>query len=226
MRLTMRAASSLALGFTGIFLLGAGLNHLLDLSSCATGGANVIAGPCPDDTVSWILLLPVGLVIWMAALFLSEGGLVKPGAGQVLWTAGFAGGGIALLVKALTTSMDPGAKLAVYIMAAVFIPLGLAFGAVGILQLVARHGDPRDPRSRPRRQASVPVHVGEADLRRLQRLRTIGALTRAEFDALKSSPATSGDRLALLQQLAELKAAGILTTDEFEAKKQAALHGS
>ncbi|WP_327001312.1 SHOCT domain-containing protein [Dactylosporangium sp. NBC_01737] len=107
------------------------------------------------------------------------------------------------------------------IAAAVFIPLGLAFGVVGVAQLVVAGRGGR--RTWQRRQASVPVHVGDADLRRLQRLRSTGALTRAEFDVLKSHPA--GDRLTLLLQLADLKAAGILTAEEFETKKQAALRG-
>ncbi|MEV0130642.1 SHOCT domain-containing protein [Dactylosporangium sp. NPDC050688] len=229
MRLTMRAAASLLLGFTGIVVLGAGLNRLLDVGTCASGGPSVIARPCPEGTTLWSLLLPVGLVIWMAGLLLSEGGLVRPGTGQVVWTAGFAGGGIALLVKVLNTPMDPNAKAGLYAVIALFIPLGLAFGVAGTVQLIrARRGDPRDPRNRPGgppRARTPKAAAGDPHLKRLHRLRSMGALTREEFDRLKHDPATAADRLAVVQRLAELKASGVLTAEEFEAKKHATLHG-
>ncbi len=220
----MRAGASLLLGFTGIVVAGAGLNRLLDIGTCASGGPSVIARQCPEGTTLWSLLLPVGFVIWMVGLFLSEEGLVKPGTGQVVWTAGFTGGGVALLVKVLTSPIEPGAKAGLYVVAAVFIPMGLAFGVTGIVQLVrARRGDPRSRgRSTGRKPATA---AGDPHLKRLHRLRSMGALTRAEFDRLKHDPATAADRLALIQQLAELKASGVLTAEEFEAKKLATLRG-
>lgn len=227
MRLTVRAAASLLLGFTGVVAAGAGLNRLLDVGTCASGGPSVIARQCPEDTTLWSLLLPVGFVIWMVGLFLSEEGLVKPGTGQIVWTTGFTGGGVALLIKVLTSPIEPGAKFGLYAVAAVFIPMGLAFGIAGIVQLVrARRGDPRDPRNRPGgrpRTARPNADAGDAHTKRLHRLRSMGALTREEFDRLRHDPA--GDRLALIQQLADLKSSGLLTAEEFEAKKLETLRG-
>jgi hypothetical protein len=219
MRPTLRGALSLGLGFGGIILFGIALSRVLDTGSCASGGPYVSVRPCPDGTGLLFVLLAGGLIVWMAGLVLSKGGLAQPGTGQILWTAGFAGGGVALLLKTLTQeSLGPDAKLGALIVAAVFIPMGLAVGITGLVQLSRRpHPGPK------RRRSGVPAVRSTDPSKQLQRLRSIGALTRAEFDQLKLEP--SAERLARIQLLAEGKASGVLTVQEFEAKKQAAIRG-
>jgi hypothetical protein len=253
MKLTMRAIASLVLGLGGVIILGIGISHVLDDGSCGSGGPYAIARPCPEESFIWTLLAPVGVAVWLAGLVTSKEGLLKPGAGQVVWTAGFAGGGFALLFKALTQpSLGADAKAAAYIMAAVFIPMGLAVGITGLVQVVRqRRGVPVRPRTAgapvgggavaggAARRAGTAGTEGTADdpytrMQQLNRLRSTGALTRAEFEQLRGEPAAvtgsrrnrSTDRLALIQQLAELKASGVLTAAEFEAKKQAVMRGA
>jgi len=93
--------------------------------------------------------------------------ILPPRAGQVLWTVGFAGGGAAVLVKVLTqSSMPPDARLGASIVAAVFIPMGLSVGAVGLVQLV-----------RSRRGGSTGSRrTKDGDLRRRDVSRVPGAI--------------------------------------------------
>ncbi len=223
MRMTIRAAASLVLGFAGIIVLGLGVNRLIDAGSCSSGGPSTIARQCPQFTTPWSLLLPIGFVVAMAGLVLSRGGLVRPGTGQIIWTAGFAGGGTAMLVKTLTADLHPSATAGLSVVAVLLILMGLAVGVAGVVQLVrARRGDPRAPR-RPK-PAATPIDPAAARMKQLHKLRSSGALTRAEFQRLRQDPA--GDRLARIQRLADLKSSGALTTSQFEAEKQAALRGS
>jgi hypothetical protein len=244
MKLTVREMLSLTLGLGGIALLGLGMSHILDTGTCGSGGPHAIARECPEGSGVWGVLLPVGFFVWFVGLFVSKGGLVKPGAGQVIWTVGFAGGGLALLLKAFTqSSLGPGSSLGIYIMASIFIPLGVAIWIPTAVRFLRRR------RTGPGSQqtdaevgghASRPVGrteaAGDRRARRkqLNELRSSGALTRAEFDRLKGDQAApvldgshepAGDRLALIQQLAALKASGILTTEEFEAKKRTVMLG-
>jgi hypothetical protein len=54
----------------------------------------------------------------------------------VIWTTTFTGIGVALLVKLATDhSLGSGSRLAIFIMAGIFIPMGLAVGVVGMRQL-------------------------------------------------------------------------------------------
>jgi hypothetical protein len=78
-------------------------------------------------------------------LMVSVNGFKRPGTGQVIWCALFVGGGIALLIKALSAPHDADARVACYIMAAVFIPIGLP---VAIGPFVAASRDKSGP-SRP-----------------------------------------------------------------------------
>ncbi len=137
--------------------------------------------------------------MWILGIIVSKQGLFAPGAGQVLWTAGFAGGGAALLVKVLTQpSMPPDARLGASIVAAVFIPMGLVVGVIGVVQLVRRRGGAArvtrttgsdDPRRRG--GPAGAVRDPRSRLKALNDLRSTGALTREEFDALKADLAGS-----------------------------------
>jgi hypothetical protein len=245
MKAVVREVVSLVVGLIGLVLLAIALDNVLDIGSCASGGSYAIARPCPEGTDTSFWLLMVGALMWILAIMASKGGFYAPGAGQFLWTAGFFGGGTALLVKALTQqSMPPDSKLGASIMAAVFMPMGLTVGIIGIVQLVLRRragrngprwkrtGDPRR-RGRPAGAASTPWSRRKA----LNDLRSTGALTRAEFDALKADLADLADpgpdrpqpptidRVALIRQLADQRASGTLSTEEFEIGKRRVMLG-
>jgi hypothetical protein len=246
MKLSTREIVSLAVGVGGVAMFGIAVNRLLDIGTCGSGGPYAIARECPKGSAAWDLLLLVGFFAWMAGLFVSKEGLVKPGAGRIVWTAGLLGGGLALLLKAFTQTLGPDVNLASYVMAAIFIPVGIAPWIPGLLKFSrARDASPTGPQP-PKTDAVVRVHaprrVGrtrpadnhEAPMKQLNRLRSSGALTRAEFDLLKrdlARSATDGgheppaDKLATIRQLAELKASGVLTTGEFEARKQTVILG-
>ncbi|MEV0457312.1 SHOCT domain-containing protein [Catellatospora methionotrophica] len=221
MKSLVREGTSLVVGLVGIVLLGLGLNQVLDIGSCASGGPYVIARPCPEGHDSLFWLSFVGALMWIAAIIASKHNFVGPGAGQILWTVGFAGGGIALLLKVLNQeSMPPDARLGASIVAAVNIPMGLVVGIIGIVQLVRqrRKGQPR------RRDAPAPAAPDTwSRMKTLNALRSTGALTRAEFDLLKADltdPAPAIDRVALIRQLAGRRTAGEISTQEFEDGKR------
>ncbi|MGI5242019.1 hypothetical protein [Dactylosporangium sp. CA-139066] len=217
MRASVRDALSIVVGLVGLAALGIGLNQMLNTGSCVSGGPYVSARQCPSDEIYWTLLLIFGLLVWLAGIFLSRQGLVRPGTGQLLWTLGFAGLGTAVLIKALVQDDVPAdARLGAYIIAGVFIPMGLAAGVAGLLQL------------RGERRAGVrPVRRAASDetWERLQRLRSAGTLTRDEFDRLREAidEAATAERLDALQRLANDRAEGRLDEREFADRKRAAL---
>ncbi|WP_432824453.1 SHOCT domain-containing protein [Dactylosporangium sp. CA-092794] len=218
----MREVLSLVIGLGGVALLANGIYHLLDVGTCGTGGPHAIAHECPQGSGIWGSLLPVGLILWFIGLFVSKEGLVKPGAGQIVWSALFAGGGFILLCLVLTQpALGPGSQLAAYIMAAVFLPLGLGIWIPTLLKLRRKQHDSAEPQTTTAAMADDRT----ARTKQLHQLRSDKALTRAEFDQLKRDPAGFGDRLDLIQQLAGLKAAGLLSVEEFAAKKHTVMLG-
>ncbi|SCG75935.1 SHOCT domain-containing protein [Micromonospora coxensis] len=238
MKIAVREIASLVIGTIGIVLLGAGLNHVLDIGSCASGGSYAVARPCPEGTAVWFWLALTGALMWILGIIVSEQNFSAPGAGQILWTAGFAGGGVALLVKVLVQpSMPPDARLGASIVAAVFIPMGLVVGVVGLVQLVRQRRTTDGARTGAPRRRGAPTGAAPdrwSRFKALNDLRSTGALTREEFDALKADltggrpggrrqPAT--DRVALIRQLADRRASGALSGDEFEAGKRSVLRG-
>lgn len=240
MKIVAREIVSLAIGLPGIVLLGVGLNHVLDIGSCASGGPYVITRPCPEDTAVWFWLLMTGAIMWIAGIGVSRQVFSRPGAGQILWTVGFAGGGAAVLVKVLTDpSMPPDAKLGASIVAAVFMPMGLAVGVTGLVQLVRQRGGGHSGSRRTKDGARTGGPEGAlrdpwSRLKELNDLRSTGALTRAEFDVLKANLASSGpdgprkpgiDRVALIRQLADQRASGALGAEEFEVGKRSIMLG-
>jgi hypothetical protein len=245
MKAVVREVVSLVVGLIGIVFLGIGLDHVLDIGSCASGGSYATAPPCPEGTGNWFWLLMAGALMWVLGMMVSKGFFYLPGAGQFLWTAGFAGGGTAMLIKALTQpSMPPDAKLGASITAAVFIPMGLIVGIIGIVQLVRQrrvgsNGSWRTKTGGPRRRGGRvdAVSTPWSRLKALNDLRSTGALTRAEFDALKADLADLADsepdrrrkppidRVALIRQLADQRASGALSAEEFETGKRSVLLG-
>jgi Short C-terminal domain len=242
MKAVVREVVCLVVGLIGIVLLGIGLNHVLNIGSCASGGSYATLRPCPEGSGNLFWLVMAGAMMWILSIMASRGAFYSPGAGQFLWTAGFAGGGTAMLVKVLTQpSMPPDAKLGASITAAVFIPMGLVVGIIGIVQLVRqrRVGSDRSRRTKtggPRRQRGPAdaVRTPKSRLKALNDLRSTGALTRAEFDALKTDLADSEpdprrepmiDRAALIRQLADQRASGTLSAEAFETGKRSVMLG-
>ncbi|MGB2571751.1 SHOCT domain-containing protein [Micromonospora citrea] len=238
MKIAAREIASLVIGVTGIVLLGIGLNRVLDIGSCASGGSYAIARPCPEGTGAWFWLAMAGALMWILGIIVSRQNFSAPGAGQVLWTAGFAGGGTAMLVKVLTQpSMPPDARLGASIVAAIFIPMGLVVGIVGIVQLVRQRRTKDGTRPGGPRRRGAPTGAARdpwSRFKALNDLRSTGALTREEFDALKVDLARSEpngrrepavDRVARIRQLADQRASGALSTAEFEAGKRSVLRG-
>jgi hypothetical protein len=222
LKISVREVLSLAIGLGGVVLLADGIYHLLEIGTCGTGGPHVIARECPQGSGIWGSLLPVGLLLWFIGLFVSKEGLVKPGAGQIVWSALFAGGGFALLYLVLTQpDLGPGSELAAYIMAAVFLPLGLGIWIPTLLKLRRKQRGSAEP------QTTDAAVAGDrtAWTKQLHQLLSDKALTRAEFDQLKRHRAGFGDRLDLIQQLADLKASGLLSAEEFAAKKHTVMLG-
>ncbi|GAA4264298.1 hypothetical protein [Dactylosporangium darangshiense] len=143
MRGSVRDALSVVVGLAGIVALWFGLDRMLDTGSCSSGGPYISTRTCPDDTIWWTLLLIGGLLAWVGGLAISRQGLAEPGTGQLLWAVGFAGLGIALLLKAaFQDSVPPDARLGAYIIGGVFIPMGLGVGVSGLVKFL------RDPQRR------------------------------------------------------------------------------
>jgi hypothetical protein len=126
------------IGLAGVVAQCIGLPDLLKTGTCASGNTPyVIANPCPSGTGGYIALFGGGMtiaILAMVAASLTGDGLFG-GAALVLWGAQFAGVGGAVLVWALTHGNGPaGSKLASYIIAIIFIPMGaipLLFGLRG-----------------------------------------------------------------------------------------------
>jgi hypothetical protein len=127
-------------GLAGVVAQCIGLPDLLKTGTCASGNTPyVIATPCPSGTGAYIGLFGGGMtiaILAMVAASFSGNGLFG-GAALLLWAAEFAGVGATVLVWALTHGNGPaGSKLASYIIAIVFIPMGaipLLFGIRGWL---------------------------------------------------------------------------------------------
>jgi Short C-terminal domain len=125
-------------GLAGVVAQCIGLPDLLKTGTCASGNTPyVIAHPCPSGTGGYIGLFGGGMtiaILAMVAASFSGNGLFG-GAALLLWGAQFAGVGATVLVWALTHGNGPaGSKLASYIIAIVFIPMGaipLLFGIRG-----------------------------------------------------------------------------------------------
>ncbi len=116
------------IGLAGVVAQCIGLPELLKTGTCASGNtAFAIARPCPAGTGTTIALFGGGMtiaILAMVAASFSGNGLFG-GAALLLWAAEFVGVGVTVLVWALTHDDGPaGSKLAAYIIAIVFIPMG------------------------------------------------------------------------------------------------------
>jgi hypothetical protein len=212
-----REVLSLVVGGGGVFLLGYGLNHALGTGSCSSRGYRGLDA-CPEGTALWSALLPIGLVVWFAGLFISREGLIRPGAGQLVWTLLFGGLGIAVLVRSAQDAVPGDSRLGAYIMAGIFLPLGLAVLAVGVVQLARAHWVLVPPPPPP---GDAPPTAEE----RLLQLLGQGTVTWTEFNRIKPELDTAGGQVLLgqLERMAGELAAGEIDAAEFEDRKRYAL---
>lgn len=126
MRFSIREAASLIVGLGGVFAMGLALNDLLTTGSCGNSRPYAVVRACPPGSGQVGLLLVGGFITAFIGLLLSEGGFRRPGAGQIVWGALFSGLGVTVLAKVLLgPQLPPDAELACYIIAVVFIPIGL-----------------------------------------------------------------------------------------------------
>jgi hypothetical protein len=117
-----RSAAAVLIGLIGAGLFTYELIEVMKIGTCASGGPYVSAQPCPAGTGTKVLLLTLGILLSIGAIFLA-GGFTGPG--LFVWCTMFLSAGVGLLAYALTGHNVPsGAKLAGYIIGAVFIPMG------------------------------------------------------------------------------------------------------
>lgn len=142
-------ALGLLLGLGALVLFDWSLYQLVQTGTCASGGPYLSARPCPEGTglriAGLIVAIPVGL-IGCALLSFSRRGNWRAAIGVwlVAWALLFVSSGVVALV-AVYASDDPvveGARLGVWIMAAIFIPMGLV--PLGLLALGRRFVDADD----------------------------------------------------------------------------------
>lgn len=178
-----RRRSDVIVGALGLLLgLGAlaafdwALHEIVQTGTCASGGPYVSARQCPEGTGLRIAALtaaiPVGL-IGCGLLSFSRRGNWRGAVGVwlVAWALLFVSSAIVALV-AVYASDDPvveGAQLGVTIMAAVFIPMGLA--PLAVLALGRRRGDADDGLSGSARGRILSVQDTGVSLAGAQRVR-------------------------------------------------------
>ena len=181
--------------------MGYGINQLLGVGTCASGGPYVSARPCPDGTVALMWALTGGtLGLFVAAgIYLTRGkppgGAPAPdNAGIVIWfwTGLFwaLAAGCFLAVWGPDANPGPGGETGGLIVGF----MGLLMGAGGLFALKFRRRRKRSPElispmvTRMAQTASrfSPAADPVDRLDTLDRLRKQGTLTDAEFETLKS----------------------------------------
>jgi hypothetical protein len=231
MKKVHREVIALVVGLTGIGLAAFGFNTVLDIGTCSSGGPYVTARPCPDNASSAFWATFGGLLLWAAGMLVSTR-IFVPGAGQILWVVGFAGGGAATVIKVQTDpTIGADAKLGGTIMAVTFLVNGLVGAVIGIVHLVRRRtrAQGQQHRDRARQAAAAVTRRTRSTLDDLNDLRSTGALTREEFILLRTGLDNAGpdergvDRIERIRRIAQRRDSGALSTREFERQKRSIL---
>jgi hypothetical protein len=176
MRHPIAGAIGLVLGLGALAAFDWALYEIVQTGTCASGGPYVSARPCPEGTglriVALTAALPVGLVGCGLLSFSRRGNWrAAVGVWLIAWALLFVSSAIVALV-AVYASDDPvveGAQLGVTIIAAVFIPMGLA--PLGLLALGRRRGDADDGLSRAARGRILAVEDTGVSVAGAQRVR-------------------------------------------------------
>jgi hypothetical protein len=231
MKTVYREIIALVVGLAGIGLAAFGFNTVLEIGTCASGGPYVTARPCPDNASSAFWMAFGGALLWVVGMIVSLR-IFVPGAGQILWVVGFAGGGAATIIKVQTDPTIGGdAKLGGTIMGVTFLANGLVVAIIGMVQLALRRtrGQGQRDRDRSRQTEAAETRHTRSTLKDLNNLRSTGALTRGEFTLLRAAldntgPAESGvDRIERIRRIAQRRDSGALSTREFERQKRGIL---
>jgi hypothetical protein len=182
-------------------VIGYGINQMLQIGTCASGGPYEVARECPDGTGGIFFSLFGGILLLFVAagIYLTRGappgGPPPDNAGIVVWfwTGLFwsLAAGCFLAVWGPDANPGPGGKEGGLIVGF----MGLLFGAGGLLALKFGKGGRRKRPTGTVAPAIVNVATAAtpfatedatARLERLARLRSDGSLTRSEFDTLKA----------------------------------------
>jgi hypothetical protein len=183
----------LLLGLGALAAFDWALYEIVQTGTCASGGPYVSARQCPEGTglriAALTVALPVGLVGCGLLSFSRRGNWrAAVGVWLVAWALLFVSSAIVALV-AVYASDDPaaeGARLGVTIMAAVFVPMGLA--PLALLALVRRRGDADDGLSRAARGRILAVEDTGVSVAGGQRVRVT---VRVEPDGAEPFTVTS-----------------------------------
>ena len=173
-------------------LVAYGINQMLQVGTCASGGPYVVARECPDGMTNLFFALMGGILghFVAAGIYLSRGtppgGPPPTNAGIILWfwTGLFwsLAVGCFLGVWGPDANPGPGGKEGGLIVGF----MGLIFGIAGIWATSLGRKTARSF-SLPGTGSSQPLPKDDqARIDALARLRNEGSLTRAEFDTLKS----------------------------------------
>ncbi|MEX2195517.1 MAG: SHOCT domain-containing protein [Thermoleophilaceae bacterium] len=202
MRYWLATLAGLGLCLAAVVAVDWGLYHLIRTGTCASGGPYVVARPCPAETGGHIAALMGGIFGGLAGIgiYAARGtggrrGLI--GLGGVMWSLLFVtiAASAALAAFGPAATGEDGAEVAAIVLAAIFVPMGLAAPAVSWLGRGAM-------RAKAERDAAAAA-----------------AVPPAAAPAFRATRAGS-DPLERLQKLAGLRAAGALTEAEFEEQKR------
>jgi hypothetical protein len=134
MRYWLCTLGALLLAGACIVLIDNGIYHLVRTGSCGSSSTYVSSRPCPPGTAGHILGLIGGIFGAIAAVGIyaargrRDGGAATVGLGVTLWALLFVTIPIAMLVAAYgpANNHNSGARTTAIVLAAVFIPMGLA----------------------------------------------------------------------------------------------------
>ena len=134
MRYWLCTLGALLLAGACIVLIDNGIYHLVRTGSCGSSSTYVSSRPCPPGTAGHILGLIGGIFGAIAAVGIyaargqRDGGAATVGLGVILWALLFVTIPIAMLVAAYgpANNHNSGARTTAIVLAAVFIPMGLA----------------------------------------------------------------------------------------------------
>jgi peptidoglycan/LPS O-acetylase OafA/YrhL len=197
--------------FVGMFLfafcwvaVGYGINQMLQIGTCASGGPYVSARQCPDGTLAIVGALVLGIIgMFVAAgIYLTRG--TPPGADRPpsnggivvwFWTGLFWSLAIGCFLGVWGPNADPGPGGELGGLIVGF--MGLIMGAGGLLAINVRR-KPRTPWIFNPKVAGAATaaarainvvgepQVGDSRIEQLDRLRQTGTLTDAEFETLRN----------------------------------------
>jgi hypothetical protein len=140
-----RSIIGLGVGAFALTMFAESVYHTIAIGSCTLGGSYGATRECPVGTGPWIAALVAGVIVPFAAFAIGA----VPRATLLAWAGQFLGAGSACAVAALDGSVvGSEGRLTVGILAAVFLPLGLApLGAALVRASKWRAVAPTEPAS-------------------------------------------------------------------------------